>query len=235
MNKLAIITGGTKGLGREISIAFAERKIPVWALYRADERAAKDLTKSHKGIETIRCDVSVENPALAKKLSLLPDTEIFFVHNAAPTFVPKPFHLFGWEEFEGQWRTAVQGMWRMTHQILPMMARCKRGTIVTVLTEGLSPAPKGFTAYLSAKGALEAFTKSLAAERANAGIKIFSVSPGFMDTELTRSWPEPLRAKQTHGQTPAEAAQNILNKIFNPSTPGHGEDHRLSHELAKTA
>ena len=110
------------------------------------------------------------------------------------------------------------------------MLRKKTGTITTILSAVIEgPPPKGFAGYVTAKHALRGFTLALAAEYAPRGLKIFSVSPGYMETALTRQWDDRLRQIiREHSDRitdPAEAARQIVMLAESDSTPGLGENH----------
>jgi NAD(P)-dependent dehydrogenase (short-subunit alcohol dehydrogenase family) len=110
------------------------------------------------------------------------------------------------------------------------MLKKKTGTIITILSAAIEGAPpKGFAAYVTAKHALRGFTLALAAEYAGRGVKIFSVSPGYMDTPLTRQWDDRLRQMiRDHAgrlTVPAAAARQIVSLAGSADIPGQGENH----------
>jgi NAD(P)-dependent dehydrogenase (short-subunit alcohol dehydrogenase family) len=103
------------------------------------------------------------------------------------------------------------------------------GTIVTVSTSALSNTPaKGFAAYLAAKGALRAFTASIAAEYRSRGIRVFSVAPGFMATPLTQSWHAAFREaalRSSVAADPATVARSIRKLVEDTTLPAGGESY----------
>jgi short-subunit dehydrogenase len=110
------------------------------------------------------------------------------------------------------------------------MLKLKAGTIIHVLSSAIEGAPpKGFSAYVTAKHALRGFTLALAAEYSPRGLKIFSVSPGYMDSDLTGKWDDRLR-ESIRGATdrvtdPAAAACRIVELAITDNTPGVGENY----------
>jgi NAD(P)-dependent dehydrogenase (short-subunit alcohol dehydrogenase family) len=108
------------------------------------------------------------------------------------------------------------------------MLKRKRGAIVTILTNAIEGMPpKGFAAYATAKHALRGFTLALATEYSSRGIKVFGVSPGYMDTPLSQQWDirlrELIRAHSERVTIPATAAIRIVELVGDAAIPGKGE------------
>jgi 3-oxoacyl-[acyl-carrier protein] reductase len=228
------VTGGTRGLGRELSLELGRAGYNVLAIYRQDEDAADELRSQFSSLgiagECRRIDLCqpAARKAIEEAVGPVGDTEAFvLVHGAVAPMQPKALHLFGWEDFEEQLAPAVQGAWACSLALLKHLTRSKRGRIVNVLSRVIhEPASKGFAPYLMAKYALQGFTQALA--RDYPGIGVFSVSPGFMDTDLTRAWDERTRATFSGKARPvSEVAARIRELVEAPATPGRGEDHSI--------
>lgn len=230
----AVITGGTKGLGRALTWAFARRGYRVLALYHADAPAAArldaELAAAGWRARTQRHDVlDVRDDApLWAAPEIREGGRLVLVHNAGAPFVPQPLHLLAWDDFERSLAVALRGAWACSRALLrPMLSRGD-GCIVTVLSSAVHGLPpKGFAAYAAAKSALRSFTQSLAAEYGARGLKIFSVSPGFMQTPLTNEWPRALQdaVRRTGEADPVAVAERIVDLVDHPGTPGCGEDY----------
>jgi NAD(P)-dependent dehydrogenase (short-subunit alcohol dehydrogenase family) len=154
------------------------------------------------------------------------------VNNACAAFSPTPMHQLGWLDFEKNFLVAVKGAWSCSQPLIRLMIKKGHGSIVNVLTSAIEGAPpKGFAAYLTAKHALQGFTLVLAAEYAARGVKIFSVSPGYMETPLTRQWDsrlqEAIRANSGRITIPAEAAARIFQLVEDSTVLGQGENHPI--------
>ncbi|MBI3882120.1 MAG: SDR family oxidoreductase [Verrucomicrobia bacterium] len=230
-----IITGATKGLGRETALAFARAGHRVLGLYANDDAAAEklrvDLRPLSDDSEVIRHDVTRENVELWSRPEIERAESLVLINNACAPFAPQPFHLLRWEDFESGLAVGLKGSWLCARAVLRPMARAGRGTIVNVLTTALHGLPpKGFAAYATAKHAVRGLTLALAAEYAARGVRVFSVSPGFMSTALTAGWDarlvEAIRAGAPETM-PADAARRILELVTDAATPGQGEDHRI--------
>jgi 3-oxoacyl-[acyl-carrier protein] reductase len=225
-----IVTGGTKGLGRALSLAFGLAGYEVLALYQRDGAAAHvlDADFAAAGINgrSILHDVTHDGfPEIptGKRLVL--------INNAAARFEPKPMHLLHWEDLEQNLMVALKGSFRASQAVLRPMLKEGGGTIVNVLSSSVYRAPKGFGAYVPAKLALLGFTRSLAAEYAERGVRVFSVSPGFMNTPLTQGWSPQLRSailSTTEAGDADACAQFILDLVLRDDLVGRGENYLYS-------
>ncbi len=236
MKSTVIITGGTKGLGREVSLAFGRAGSFVIALYAGDQTAAREweaaFAEARLAGVAVQQDVGSENATLWSRPEIAEADDLTLVHNACAPFSPQPMHLLTWQDFEKNHRVAVKGAWQCSQPLIRLMLRKKRGAIITVLTSAVAGnPPKGFAAYVTAKHALHGFTLALAAEYAPRGLKIFSVSPGYMETALTGQWDERLRQGIRDGAEritqPAVAAERIVVLARSAGTVGAGENYPL--------
>ncbi|CEF48517.1 unnamed protein product [uncultured bacterium] len=228
-----IVTGATKGLGRAIALAFAEAGHRVLGVYASDdaaaERAEAALRSANSASSVVKYDVARENPDLWSRPEILDAESLVLVNNACAPFTPGPLHLLTWNAFESGLRVGVRGSWECARAVLRPMARQGRGTIVNVLSAAVAGLPpKGFAAYAATKHALRGLTLALAAEYHERGIRVFSVSPGFMATPLTDAWDARLAdAARSAGPVsdPVLVAKRVRELVDLPDLPGRGEDY----------
>jgi len=235
MKRTVIITGGTKGLGREIALAFGRAGYYVVALYATDAAAAESLKAAlaaeHIAGEAWQHDVTSENAAIWTHPDILEADSLTLIHNACAPFTPVPMHQLNWNDFQKNFEVAVKGGWLCSQALIRLMLKKGNGTIVNVLTsavEGMPP--KGFGAYAVAKHALRGLTLSLAAEYAPRGVRVFSATPGFMPTSLTGQWDERLREairSTARNSIPVDAANRLVELIADKNTTGQGEDYPI--------
>ena len=232
MKRTVIITGGTKGLGREMALAFGRAGYTVLALYSSDAQAATELNaalaEAKAAGAAVRHDVCSEDETVWNRPEIQEAEHLTLVHNACAAFSPLPMHQLGWPDFEKNLSVAVKGAWFCSQRLIPLMVKRKSGTIVTILTNAIETLPpKGFAAYATAKHALRGFTLALATEYSSRGIKVFSVSPGFMETPLSQQWDarlrELIRANSERITIPATAASRVLQLVEDNQVPGKGE------------
>lgn len=193
--KVALITGGTKGLGKELLSCFAEFNYQVVGTYSKDHSAAEQLMSQFKDKNVLikKCDVtSLEGvEELFKQISKKFGRLDVVINNAAATFEPTAFSKLHWHEFQTQVDVSLKGSFNVLKQASEIMRKKKDGVVLNILTNALkSTPPKGFTAYAAGKAALLSLAKSFDSEFSRFNIRTYNVFPGLMDTALTQSWHE---------------------------------------------
>ena len=231
VNKYLLISGGTKGLGRAISIRYNQEGYHVTALYKTDQISAKSIECEH--INCVKHDITLSQFIHSKIKS---DDELVIIHNAAENFTPKPFHLIGIEEYKKQWEAAVVGAHNLIYPSLKMMVGIRKATVIATLTSAIIEElpPKGFSPYASAKNALKSLIQSLANEYSDRGLRFICVSPGFMDTEFTRSWDSRLKQAILEGTTTLSTellADEIYKLSHSLDIPAIGENYKIPRHI----
>jgi 3-oxoacyl-[acyl-carrier protein] reductase len=204
---VAIVTGGSRGIGRAISVALGRAGAHVVVNYQGNEAAAGDTLRQVEAAggrgELLRFDVGDPEPAeeavrdVAKRhgrLDILVNNAGISRDNLLMRVKPS--------EVRDTFRTNVEGaIWCAKAAIRPMM-RQKHGRIVNVSSVVGESGNPGQAAYSASKAALVGLTKTLAREYASRGITVNAVAPGFIATDMTDGLPE--EAKKTIvEQTPA--------------------------------
>ena len=234
MSRTAIITGATRGLGREICLSFARNGFDVVGTYGSDEASAALLREQldSMGIrhQILKSDISGGSGEIWELPEVTSSESLILVNNACPGFQPTPMHRVTWDEVGKQIDTGLKGAWLASQAAVVRMAKQKSGTIINVLTSAVEALPpKGFSAYVVGKHAMKGLTLALAAEFGARGIRVFSVSPGFMDTSFTRAWDERLReaiaGSEGRMSKPEEAGRLIVELTLSAEIPGKGEDY----------
>jgi 3-oxoacyl-[acyl-carrier protein] reductase len=196
-NDIALVTGASRGIGREIALALARagaRVIGTATSLGGAEAIGAALQEAGGTGRGVVLDVS--DPASIE--ALLADLEAagqwptILVNNAAITrdgllVRMKP------EDWDAVISTNLSAVFRLSKACLRRMMKERRGRIVNLTSVvGLTGNP-GQTNYAAAKAGLLGFTKSLAQEVASRGITVNAVAPGFIDTDMTRTLPEAQR------------------------------------------
>lgn len=236
MKRTVVITGGTKGLGREIALAFARDGHFVVVLFASDRSAAEEFKLAMAEIEGQGCvwqhDVRTDDPSIWERPEIKNAESLVLVHNACASFAPVPAHQLRWTDFDQNLDVAVKGGWLCSQGLIRPMLKKGQGVIVNILSSVIDgPSPKGFAAYSVAKHALRGLTLSLASEYSSRGIRVFSVSPGFMDTPLTAKWDarlrEMIRAASIRITDPTVAGQKLVKLVEDATLAGNGEDYPI--------
>ena len=181
-DKVALVTGGTRGLGKAIALALRERGCKVAATWHGDEAAARRL-EEETGIATFRWDVA-DYDALADVL----------VNNAGIT-ADAMFHKMDETQWWDVLRTNLGSMFNVTRQVIEGMRARHYGRIVNISSINGRKGQMGQSNYAAAKAGIFGFTKSLALENAAHGITVNAVAPGYCDTDMVaKVKPEVLQA-----------------------------------------
>lgn len=227
-NKTALITGGSRGIGKVVASAFAKEGASILLVSVDDkelESAKNDLKNGGaQGVEILACDVSDERCA-ARAAKLAEDVfgGVDILVNAAGIYGP----MGRVTDIEpAEWRKTLDinltGTFLMVRAVLPMMQKKRAGKIINFVGGGEGPYPH-FSAYVASKGGVARFTETAAAEAKEFGIDINAIAPGAVNTafldELLAAGPEKvgeetyqksLQQKKEGGVSPEKAAALCL-------------------------
>ena len=179
-----LVTGGTRGLGAEISRFLAERGATVIAAFRTDEEAATalkdDLTsEAASRLHTVRCDIQDEAQvdALFARLAEEGRTLDSVVHAASPAISDVPFTELSWDHFDPFLKTYVKGGLLLAQAAAKQFEGVEAGRFVLIGSEAVTSPRRGWLHYVTAKSAYVGLVRGLAAELAEAGATANLVSP----------------------------------------------------------
>lgn len=184
-----LVTGGTRGIGKQIAIAFKEQGHKVVVGYGHNAAAASQLEASH-GIKAFQWDVGDFHQCqavLPKIIEELGGNVEVLVNNAGITR-DKMLHrqdLEGWSQVITSNLTSV---FNMSRAVIEGMRSAEYGRIISISSVNGHGAA-GQTNYSAAKAGIEGFTRSLALEGAKVGITANAIAPGYIDTEMVRAVP----------------------------------------------
>lgn len=182
--RTAVVTGGTRGLGKAIALALRDGGCRVAATYRSDAAAAEAMRRD-TGIAVYRWDVAdfaACRAGLAEVVEALGPVDIL-VNNAGIT-ADATLHKMS----EAQWwdviRTNLGSMFNMTRHVIEGMRARRFGRIVNIGSINGRKGQVGQSNYAAAKAGILGFTKALALENAAHGITVNAVAPGYCDTAM---------------------------------------------------
>ena len=195
--KYALVTGGSRGLGRAVCLKLAVQGWPVVINYQSNAAAAEEtkrLIEEQGGqAELLRFDVSKKEEVEAAldqwEASHEADYIAVLVNNAGIRRDNVMF-MMGDEEWHSVLDTSLNGFFYITRRLLKhMMPRRRGGRIVNMASLSGLKGMAGQTNYSAAKAALIGATKALAQEVAARGVTVNAVAPGFIDTDMTKDLP----------------------------------------------
>jgi acetoacetyl-CoA reductase len=184
MARVAIVTGGTRGIGAAIARGLKDAGHTVAATYHGNEEAAKKF-KDETGIPVYRWDVAdpVQSADGVKKVETdLGPTEVL-VNNAGITR-DAIFHRMTYEQWSAVIRTNLDSMFAMTRPLIDGMRNRGSGRIINISSINGQKGQIGQANYSAAKAGIIGFTKALALENAKKGITVNAVCPGYIDTDM---------------------------------------------------
>jgi acetoacetyl-CoA reductase len=189
MARVAIVTGGTRGIGEAISVALRDQGATVAAIYAGNEEKARDFTE-RTGIKAYKWDVSDYGACLAGVARI--EAELgpvdVLVNNAGITRdgTMKKMEREAWDEVID---VNLGGCFNMAKAVWNGMNERKYGRIVNIGSINGQAGQYGQVNYAAAKSGIHGFTKALAQEGARAGITVNAIAPGYIDTEMVAAVP----------------------------------------------
>jgi acetoacetyl-CoA reductase len=216
MARVAVVTGGTRGIGRAISVALKNAGYRVAANYGGNDQAARQFNEE-TGIPVFKFDVA-DFDACAEGVknigAQLAPIEVL-VNNAGITR-DGTMHRMSWEQWNAVIQTNLSSCFNMSRAVIEGMRTRGFGRIVNIGSINGQAGQFGQTNYSAAKSGMHGFTKALAQEGAARGITVNTVAPGYTETDMVRAVPasvlEQIIARIPVGRLgkPEEVARAVL-------------------------
>ena len=190
MSNIAVITGGTRGIGKQIILELAQNGYDIATNYRTENDDLKDLInqveKTGAKINTYKCNVSnYENTEEFIKNVISDFGKIDVLINNAGITKDGLLMRMKKEDFEDVVDVNLVGTFNITRNVIPYMIKAKKGKIVNISSVVGVSGNAGQTNYSASKAGIIGFTKSLAKEVASRNITVNAVAPGFIQTKMT--------------------------------------------------
>jgi acetoacetyl-CoA reductase len=190
MARVALVTGGTRGIGEATSVALKDAGYSVAASYGANDEAARAFTEK-TGINAYKFDVG-DFDACAAAIKQI-ESEVgpidVLVNNAGITR-DRPLHKMSKEEWDAVITTNLSSQFNLCRNVINGMRERGFGRIITISSVNGQKGQFGQTNYAASKAGDLGFIKALAQECAAKGITVNAVAPGYIGTEMVRAVPE---------------------------------------------
>ncbi len=190
MARVAVVTGGTRGIGQAISVALKRRGFRVAANYAGNDAAARQF-QAETGVPVYKWDVS-DYAACEKGIASI-TRELgpidVLVNNAGITR-DGMLHRMSKESWDAVMHTNLDSVFNMTRLVIEGMRNRKYGRIVNISSINGRKGQMGQANYSAAKAGLLGFTKAVAQENAARGITVNVIAPGYIGTEMVAAMPK---------------------------------------------
>jgi len=229
-NKMVLVTGGARGIGKSICELLANNGYAVICNYINSKADAENLAKNHSNIITKKFDVSNYEETLTAIKEIENDHgAIDILINNAGITKDRFIHKMSFQEWDDVLKANLYSAFHCTRTILPRMREQNFGRIICLSSVNALQGQMGQANYCASKAALSGFIKAIALENASKNITANLVAPGYVDTDMTKSISEDicnsLKTKipmNRFGQ-PNEIAKTILFLIEDSTSYITGE------------
>ncbi len=184
-DKIAVVTGGTRGIGLAITRQLIDAGFTVAALYYGNDEAAKKC-ESDTGAKAFKVDVTDTQACLAvcQDIEQTLGPVGVLVNNAGITR-DRVLHKMAADDWDAVVDTNLKSCFNMCRAVLPFMRERAYGRIVNISSINGQKGQFGQTNYAAAKAGMLGFTKALALESAGKGITVNAICPGYIETDMT--------------------------------------------------
>lgn len=189
MNKIVLVTGASRGIGREIAEKLAQKGYQVIANYNKSEEKAKELKEKNPNIDIYKADVSKRDD-VHKMVEYIMQKykKIDVLVNNASISISGVFTDVTDEEWNKIINNNLYSVFCTTQEVLPNMIARKEGCIINISSIWGIVGSSCETIYSVAKAGVDGMTKSLAKELGPSNIRVNSIAPGIIDTEMNSNY-----------------------------------------------
>jgi len=195
MTRVAIVTGGTRGIGEAISVALKDMGMIVAANYAGNDERAREFTE-RTGIAAYKWDVSdyqACHAGVEKVEAELGPVDVV-INNAGITRDGTLLKM-SWDDWKAVIDTNLGGCFNMAKATFAGMRNRSWGRIVNIGSVNGQAGQYGQVNYAAAKSGIHGFTKALAQEGAKFGVTVNAIAPGYIDTDMVAAVPQDVLAK----------------------------------------
>ncbi len=199
MSRVAIVTGGTRGIGEAISVGLNDAGYDVAATYAGNDEAAQRFTEK-TGITAYKFDVSDYGKCADSVEKIIGDLgPVDILINNAGITRDGTLHRMSFEQWNSVIQTNLSSCFNMCHCVIEGMRERGFGRIVNIGSVNGQAGQYGQVNYAAAKSGIHGFTKALAQEGAAKGVTVNAIAPGYIDTDMVRAVPERVLEKIISG------------------------------------
>ena len=192
--QFALVTGGSRGIGRAIAVELSQAGYRVIITYKGNDAAAEETLTLIRGKggqgEAVRFDVADTADATAKMEDILSRNQnIRILVNNAGVTADGLFMMMSEENWDTVIQTTLKGFFNVTKPVIQRMVKNHRGSVVSISSVSAVMSNRGQVNYAAAKSGLIAASRALSSEVARMGVRVNVVAPGLIDTEMIKDAP----------------------------------------------
>lgn len=197
--KIALVVGASGGIGQAVCRQLADDGFDLAIHYHRNHEAAQKLQQSlmEKGVQSFSCAADIVDAAqtaeLIEKISRKLGVLTVVVNCVTPKIPVIQLAALEWSDMQMHLDADIRGLLNLAKCVVPIFEAAKYGKIINFTSQAVETPSAGWLHYITAKSALQGFSKALAVELAPKGITVNMVSPGMTDTELIADMPEKAR------------------------------------------
>lgn len=192
--RVALITGASRGIGKACAVALASEGFKIAIHYRGSEDLAKELAGSLPEASIFQADISDEEQCktLFKSVKDKYGRVDVLVNNAGMS-IDQVITFAKPSDFEKILSVNIKSVFNLCKLVSKQMIKQKSGSIINLSSVVGHTGNAGQSMYAASKGAITSFTKSIAMDLAGFGIRVNTVAPGFIETDMTEALPEDVK------------------------------------------
>lgn len=195
--KVAVVTGGSRGIGRGIALRLADEGAHVVITYHKDADSAAQVIsaieqKGARGIAYQNDGADFEGVKVLLRQIRSDVGEVHYLVNNAGIGINKSFYLMSESDWDSVLSTNLKSVFNFTRNLAIDLIKRKSGAIVNITSVAGIKGLSGQVNYCSSKAGIIAFTKALAREIGKTGVRVNAVAPGYINTDMTSAMPAKL-------------------------------------------
>ena len=191
---IALITGASRGIGAAIAVRLARAGYDIWLNYRSNHEAAQATAARVRDLDRectlVPFDVSDASATAEALESLMKDRCPYILVNNSGINRDGLLFWMSRENWKDVLDVSLDGFYHVTSRVVGLMMQKKRGRIVNIVSTSGQTGMPGQVNYSAAKAGLIGATRALAKEVARSGVLVNAVSPGFIETDMTKDLPK---------------------------------------------
>ncbi len=192
---IALITGASRGIGAAIAVRLARDGYNIWLNYRRNHEAAQAVAARVRDLgrecTLLPFDVSDGSAAQEALENILRERCPYILVNNSGVNRDGLLFWMSREDWKDVLNVSLDGFYHVTSRIVGLMMQKKRGRIINIVSTSGQAGMAGQVNYSAAKAGLIGATRALAKEVARSGVLVNAVSPGFVETDMTKDLPKP--------------------------------------------